>query len=99
MRKWIKDIIKNGRTFRLIFIQDCVIEGLWYCSGEEIYRRKKNIFDFTWKNQVFEFYTDGNDIVEKALCKIDNIFKEEEIQLNTIKALDNFVEKGVENDR
>lgn len=91
MREWVKDIIKNGRTFRLTFIQDAFIKGLWHCVGEEIYRKKKNIFDFTWKNQIFEFYSDGNAIVEKALCKIDDIFKEEEIQLNIIKSLDNFI--------
>lgn len=99
MKKWVKDIIKNGRTFRLIFIQDCVIEGLWYCSGEEIYRRKKNIFDFTWKNQVFEFYTCNTNIIQKALNKIDSVLKDETNRGYIIKALDNFVEKGVENDR
>ena len=38
MRKWVKDIIKNGRTFRLIFIQDCgIVQEKKYIVERKIY--------------------------------------------------------------
>ena len=50
MKKWVKDIVKNNRTFRLTFYEDSTIQVMWNCIGEEIYHKKKNIFDFSWKN-------------------------------------------------
>ena len=74
MEKWVKDIQKGNRTFRLTFMEDTLVKGFWHCVGEEIYRKKKNIFDFTWKEEVFEFYTGNGDIVKKAIGKIKDIF-------------------------
>ena len=95
MGKWVKDIQKNNRTFRLTFINDYLVDGLWYCIGEEIYRKKKHIFDFSWKEKVFEFYT-GNDIniIDKAMGKIQDIFDDEKNKSNTINVLNNFVKEG-----
>lgn len=87
---YTKDIIENNRTFRLTFFEDKIIKGLWYCLGEEIYRKKKNVFDFGWKKKVFEFCTTNENIVEMALGRIQDIFDDEQIRLNIIKSLDNF---------
>lgn len=94
MEKWVKDIKKGNRTFRLTFIEDTCIKGLWHCIGEEIYRKKKNIFDFTWKEEVFEFYTGNGDIVKKAMGRIQDIFDDEKSRGKTIKVLNDFVEEG-----
>lgn len=94
MGKWVKDIQKGNRTFRLTFIEDTVMKGLWHCVGEEIYRKKKNIFDFTWKEEVFEFYTGNGDIVKKAMNKINDIFGDEKSRGKTIQILDDFVKEG-----
>ena len=94
MEKWVKDIQKGNRTFRLTFIEDTYIKGLWHCIGEEIYRKKKNIFDFSWKEEVFEFYTGNGNIVEKAMDKIQNIFNDEKSRGKTIKSLNEFVKEG-----
>jgi hypothetical protein len=99
MRKWVKDIVKNNRTFRLTFYEDSTIQGMWNCIGEEIYHKKKNIFDLSWKNEIFRFYTCNTNIIQKALKQIDSVLKDETNRGYIIKALDNFVEKGVENDR
>ena len=94
MEKWVKDIQKGNRTFRLTFTEDTVIKGLWRCVGEEIYRKKKNIFDFTWKEEVFEFYTGNGDIVKKAIGKIKDIFDDEKSRGKTIQVLNDFVKEG-----
>lgn len=94
MGKWVKDIQKNNRTFRLTFMEDVTVKGLWHCVGEEIYRKKKNIFDFTWKEEVFEFYTDNGDIVKKAMGKIKDIFDDEKSRGKTIQILNDFVKEG-----
>lgn len=93
MKKWVKDIIKNNRTFRLTFYEDSTIQGMWNCIGEEIYHKKKNIFDIGWKGDVFEFYTCSKDIINMALERIDEIFEQEYDRGYTIKALDDFVKK------
>lgn len=94
MEKWVKNIQKGNRTFRLTFMEDSVIKGLWHCIGEEIYRKKKNIFDFTWKEEVFEFYTGNGDIVKKAMNKINDILGNEKSRIKTIKILNDFVKEG-----
>lgn len=94
MEKWVKNIQKGNRTFRLTFMEDAVIKGLWHCIGEEIYRKKKNIFDFTWKEEVFEFYTGNGDIVKKAMNKINDILGNEKNRRKTIKVLNDFVKEG-----
>lgn len=99
MEKWVKDIQKGNRTFRLTFIEDTYIKGLWHCIGEELYHKKKNIFDLSWKNEIFRFYTYNTNIIQKALKQIDSVLKDETDRGYIIKALDNFVEKGVENDK
>lgn len=94
MRKWVKDIKKGNRTFRLTFIEDACIKGLWHCIGEELYHKKKNIFDFSWKEEVFEFYTGNEDIVNMAMKSIQNIFDAEKSRGKTIKSLNEFVKEG-----
>ena len=94
MGKWVKDIKKGNRTFRLTFTEDALVKGWWRCVGEEIYRKKKNIFDFTWKEEVFEFYTGNGDIVGKAMGRIQDIFDDETSRGKTIKSLDDFVKEG-----
>ena len=94
MEKWVKDIQKGNRTFRLTFTEDVAIKGFWHCVGEEIYRKKKNIFDFTWKEEVFEFYTGNGDIVKKAMGKIKDIFDDEQSRGKTIQILNDFVKEG-----
>lgn len=94
MGKWVKDIQKGNRTFRLTFTEDACVKGLWYCVGEEIYRKKKNIFDFTWKEEVFEFWAVNGDIVKKAMDKIQDIFDDEKSRGKTIQILDDFVKEG-----
>lgn len=39
MNRYVKDVVKDNRTFRLTFTKDTF--GLWYCIGEEIYRKKE----------------------------------------------------------
>lgn len=98
MKKWIKDITKNNRTFRLTFYEEPLVNGLWYCICEEIYRKKKNIFDLFWKDEVFSFCTVDKNVVKKALKKIDFIFKNEREREYTIKELNNFVEGGIQDE-
>jgi hypothetical protein len=93
MKKWVKDIVKNNRTFRLTFYEDSTIQGIWSCIGEEIYHKKKNIFHFSKKNQIYRFHTCDTDIIKMALNKIDNILKDETDRGYIIKALDSFVER------
>lgn len=95
MRKWVKDIKKNNRIFRLTFYEDFSIQGLWNCIGEEIYREKKNIFDFSWKNEIFRFCTCNKNVIKEALHQIDSILKDEKDRGYTIKALDDFVKEVV----
>lgn len=52
MEKWIKDITRNNRTFRLTFYEEPLCNGMWHCIVEEIYRKKKNIFDLSWKDEI-----------------------------------------------
>lgn len=89
MNRYVKDVVKNKRTFRLTFTKGTF--GLWYCVGEEIYRKKRSIFDFTWKQQVFEFYTCSEDIVDIAMGKIQDVFDYEKCQSNIEKALNKFI--------
>lgn len=95
MKKWVKDIVKNNRTFRLTFYEDSTIQGMWNCIGEEIYHKKKNIFDLSWKNEIFRFYTCNKNVIKEALCQIDSILKDEKDRGYTIKALDDFVKEVV----
>lgn len=92
MKKWVKDVMRNKRTFRLTFYEES-INGLWHCVCEEIYHKKKNIFDIGWKGEVFEFYTCSKDVINMALERIDDIFTQEKDRGHVIKSLDEFVNK------
>jgi hypothetical protein len=90
-KQWVKVVKMNGRTFKLIFGRD-TWNFLW-CWGYEIYRPKKHFFDFSYKSEVFKFWTpDEETIIEQALAKIDDLFKEEEKTKKVEKALDKFAD-------
>ena len=95
MKTWVKDVVREGRTFRLTFYKDSISRVIWHCLGEEIYRKKKNIFDFTWKKQVFEVCClSGDVIIDEALAKIQDMLDDEKKVNKEIELLDEFVKEG-----
>ena len=93
-KEWIKNITVNNRNFKITFYRD-ERNFLWF-KIEEIYRKKKNFFDFTWKKEICCYWTDEEEIIiEQALTKIDNLIAEEEKTKNIEKALDEFADYTV----
>jgi hypothetical protein len=48
-KEWIKNVTVNNRNFKITFYRD-EWNFLWF-RIEEIYRPKKNFFDFSWKKR------------------------------------------------
>lgn len=91
MNSWVKDVEINKRKFRLTFSEDTVCKGLYHCLGEEIYHDKKHLLDFGWKDQVFEFYTADEDIIDIAFTKINSLFDSEKTNKIIKDKLDTFI--------
>ncbi|MBR0372063.1 MAG: hypothetical protein IJH63_15335 [Methanobrevibacter sp.] len=98
MEKWIKDITRNNRTFRLTFYEEPLCNGMWHCIVEEIYRKKKNIFDLSWKDEIVRFCTTNKNVLKQAFERIDFVFKSERDRGYTIKELNNFVGGDVQDE-
>ena len=90
-KEWIKNVTVNNRNFKITFYRD-EWNFLWF-KVEEIYRKKKNFFDFTWKEEICCYWTDKEEtVIEQALAKIDKLFAEEEKTKKEEKALDKFAD-------
>ena len=90
-KEWVKNVIVNNRNFKITFYRDSW-NLLWF-KVEEIYRQKKNFFDFTWKEEICCYWTNEEEtIIEQALEKIDRLFKEEEKTKKVEKVLDKFAD-------
>lgn len=90
-KEWIKNVTVNNRNFKITFYRD-EWNFLWF-KVEEIYRKKKNIFDFTWKEEICCHWTDEEEtIIQQALARIDKLFTEEEKTKKVEKALDKFAD-------
>lgn len=88
---WIKNVTVNNRNFKITFYRD-EWNFLWF-KVEEIYRKKKNFFDWSWKEEISCHWTDDEEtIIEQALSKIDELFEEEEKTEKVEKALDKFAD-------
>jgi len=90
-KKWIKNVTVNNHNFKITFYRD-VWNHLWF-KVEEIYRKKKNFFDLTWKKEICCFWTDKEEtVIQQALSKIDELFAKEEKTKRVEKALDKFAD-------
>ena len=90
-KEWIKNVTINNRNFKITFYRD-EWNFLWF-KVEEIYRKKKNFFDFTWKKEICCLWTSEEEtVIEQALAKIDKLFAEEEKTKKVEKALDKFAD-------
>lgn len=89
MKKWIKVVEVNDHKYKLVFKRDNW-EFLW-CICYELYRPKKHFLDFFYQGEIFRFWTpDEETIIEQAIEKINDIFKEEEYRKNVEEMLDKF---------
>ncbi len=90
-KEWIKNVTVNNRNFKITFYRD-YWNLLWF-KVEEIYRKKKNLFDLTWKEEICCLWTSEEEtVIEQALSKIDKLFTEEEKTKKVEKALDKFAD-------
>lgn len=90
-KEWVKNVTVNNRNFKITFYRD-EWNFLWF-KVEEIYRPKKNFFDFTWKEEICCLWTSEEEtVIEQALSKIDKLFTEEEKTKKVEKALDKFAD-------
>ena len=90
-KEWIKNVTINNRNFQITFFRD-EWNLLWF-KVEEIYRKKRNFFDWSWKKEICCHWTEKEEtIIEQALAKIDKLFETEDRTKRVEKALDKFAD-------